>query len=119
MHYAIHFLVQQQIAAGVVPSRERAAENHWSRWETFCEQHSLDPFLFELEDPVPMLQIFAARYRTGEIAPSGNPVRSRTVEDALRAVGQGFTRLGGPDIRKTVNGDIDFHIRRQQRLGKG
>jgi hypothetical protein len=106
-------LVQQQIAAGVVPSRERAAENHWARWETFCEQHSLDPFLFKLEDPVPMLQVFAARYRTGKIAPRGNPVRSLTVEDALRAVGQGFARLGAPDIRKTINGDIDFRIRRQ------
>jgi hypothetical protein len=37
------------------------------------------------------------------------------VEDALRVVGQGFTSVGANDPRKTVTGDIDFHIQRQLR----
>jgi hypothetical protein len=37
------------------------------------------------------------------------------VEDALRAVGQGFASVGAKDPRKTVTGDIDFRIQRQLR----
>jgi hypothetical protein len=37
------------------------------------------------------------------------------VEDALRAVGQGFASMGAQDPRKTITGDIDFHIQRQLR----
>jgi hypothetical protein len=57
--------------------------------------------------------VFATRYRSGEIAPGGQAVRSHTVEDALRAVGQGFTSVGAQDPRKTVTDDIDFRIQRQ------
>jgi hypothetical protein len=37
------------------------------------------------------------------------------VEDALRAVGQGFTSVGAKDPRKTVTVEIDFRIQRQLR----
>jgi hypothetical protein len=50
------------------------------------------------------------RYRSGEVAPGGQAVRSRTVEDALRAVGQGFASVGGHYPRKTATGDIVFHL---------
>jgi hypothetical protein len=57
--------------------------------------------------------IIATRYRSGNIAPSGHPVRSRTVEDAIRAADQNFSSMGGHDIRKTQTGDIDVRIQRQ------
>jgi hypothetical protein len=105
--------VQRHIRAGVVSSRARAADHHWQRWETFCQQHSLDPLLLGLQDPIPALQVFATRYRSGEIAPGGQAVRSHTVEDALCAVGQGFASVGAQDSRKTATGDIDFRLQRQ------
>jgi hypothetical protein len=37
------------------------------------------------------------------------------VEDALRAVGQGFASVGAQDPRKTVTGEIDLRIQRQLR----
>jgi hypothetical protein len=81
-------------------------------WEKFTLESNLDPFLRNCSDPVPIVQVFAQRYRDGRIAPKGNPVRSGTVEDAVRAVGQAFTHLGAPDIRKDVFGEIDFRISR-------
>jgi hypothetical protein len=107
--------VQRQIRAGVVSARTRAADHHWQRWETFCQQHSLDPLLLGLQDPIPALQVFATHYRSGEIAPSGQAVRSHTVEYALRAVGQGFASVGAQDPRKTATGDIDFRLQQQLR----
>jgi hypothetical protein len=77
--------------------------------------HYLDPFLFDLADLVQILQVFATRYRSGEIAPRNQPVRAGTVDDALRAVGQGFVRMGTHDVQKTATGDIDFCIQRQIR----
>jgi hypothetical protein len=81
-------------------------------WEKFTLESNLDPFLRTCSDPVPIIQVFAQRYRDGRIAPKGNPVRSGTVEDTVRALGQAFTHLGGPDIRKDVFGEINFRISR-------
>jgi hypothetical protein len=106
---------QDEIRSGVVPSRARAANRHWECWVTFCHEHYLNPFLFDMSDPVPVLQVFATRYRSGEIAPSGQPVRPGTVDDALRAVGQGFAHVGAKDIRKNTTSNVDFRIQRQIR----
>ncbi|KAL7577853.1 hypothetical protein ACA910_010599 [Epithemia clementina (nom. ined.)] len=107
--------IDHAVRAGIVPSRAAAADRQWERWIQFCESIHVDPWLTEHADPIPFLQIFAARYRDGRIAPSGRPVRSHTVEDALRAVGQTFARLRTHDIRKDSTGDIDFRLQRQLR----
>jgi hypothetical protein len=60
-----------------------------------------------------LLQLFAYRYRTSVLAPSGSPVKSRTVEDALRAVGQTFSALGCADPRLQASGKLDFQLSRQ------
>jgi hypothetical protein len=70
-----------------------------------------------MSDPVPFLQVFATRYRSGEIAPSSRPIRAGTVDDALRAVGQGFACMGANIYEKTT-GNIDFRIQRQIRREK-
>jgi len=106
-------LIRNAVEAGVVPSRAAAANSAWNIWQLFCVSLQADPFLQCGTDPILLLQIFAQRYRDGRIAPSGKQVRSRTVEDAVRAVGQGFTRLGSPDPRLTSNGKLDFRLQRQ------
>jgi hypothetical protein len=106
-------LAKADVAHGVVSSRAAAALGHWSTWCDFCATLSLDPTLQELEDPIPFLQFFLYRYRTSAIAPSGRQVRSRTVEDALRSVGQMFASVGSPDPRLNAVGKIDFRIQRQ------
>lgn len=88
---------QAAVKAGVVPSRSRAALAHWHIWTAFCEKHSVDPTLQEFNDPIPFLQVFAHRYRSGTIAARGQQVRARTVEDALRNVGQTFASVGAAD----------------------
>jgi hypothetical protein len=62
---------------------------------------------------MPILQIFAHRYRLGSLAPSGSPVKARTVEAALRAVGQTFSVLGQADPRLLSSGKLDFWLQRQ------
>ena len=107
--------VQDAVRAGIAPGCAAAADKHWERWMAFCASIPIDPWMFEVYDPVPLLQIFGARYCDGRIAPRGHPVRSRTVEDALRAVGQAFASVGAKDIRKDTVGSIDFRIQRQLR----
>jgi hypothetical protein len=53
------------------------------------------------------------QYRNGVIAPSGYSVRARTVEDAVRAVGQTFAAVGSQDPRLNSHGKIDFRLQRQ------
>jgi hypothetical protein len=78
-------------------------------------ENSIEPFMRRCYDPIPLLQVFAQRYRDGRITPRHNAVRSDTVSDAVRAAGQTFARLGARDIRKDAYGDIDFRIYRHFR----
>ena len=104
---------QEAVRAGVIPSRARAADLHWNRWASFCISLHIDPLLEGVHDTIEILQVFAHRYRSGQIAPSGRQVKSRTVEDSLRAVGQTFTSVGAKDPRLNAVGAIDFRIQRQ------
>ena len=106
-------LVQASIRAGVCPKRASAHDRHWALWQEFCDTHSFDPFLRNFTDAVPILQVFGQQYRDGRIAPSQDSVRARTVEDALRAVGQTMASLGSKDLRRDSSGRIDFRIQRQ------
>lgn len=105
-------LAQQDVSSGVVPSSAGATAGHWELWTTFCTSLGLNPTLCEVPDPVPYLQVFAFRYRRGHINTSRRPVRSRTVEGALRSVGQTLTAVGAPDPRLTPQGETDFRLRR-------
>ena len=107
--------LSEEVAAGVVPSRTRQSARHWQIWCKFCADLVIHPGLPSVRDPVPYLQLFARRYRDGRLTPSGRPVRSRTVEDAVRSVGQAFSALGAPDPRESAPNRIDFRIQRQLR----
>jgi len=103
----------QATRAGIVPPRALASDRHWSLWTTFCTDINLDPYLSDQSiDPILLLRVFAIRYRTGQLAPSGRPVQSRTVENALRSVGQTLALLGTPDPRLNHMGAVDFRLTR-------
>jgi hypothetical protein len=85
-------------------------EKHWGRWEQFCLDNNVDPYLQTWDDPIPIIQVFGERYRDGRLAPLHNAVKSRTVEDALRAVVQAHAILGthGKTITETsISGSND------------
>jgi hypothetical protein len=74
--------------------------------------------LVHVADKVKFLQVFAHRVRIGTLArnASNKPVRSRTVKDYLRSVGQGFTSVGALDPRHQVGTTLtDFRLYRQLR----
>jgi hypothetical protein len=98
--------------AGVTASRTRSGDAHWDRWGDFCQDLALDPLLPNVEDPIPLLQVFAQRYRQGTLPQQRQAVRSRTVEDALRSVAQTFTGMGKADPRLTPQGKVDFRLKR-------
>ena len=106
---------QAAVRAGVVDQRTRNANSHWLLWVDFCAECSVDPWFHDGQDPIPYLQVFAARYRDGRLAPRGQPVRSGTVSDALRSVGQAFQSVGARDIRLNPHGRLDFRLTRQLR----
>ena len=83
--------------ASVVPDRASKKDGHWDVWTQFCEDHSVDPFLSEVTDKLPFLEVFGAMLRSGEIAPRGNPIRSRSVEDYIRTVGEEIASMGAND----------------------
>jgi hypothetical protein len=106
-------IVDERIRSGVTAKRANVMDKHWGCWEQLCLDHNVDPYLQAWEDPVPIIQVFGERYRDSRLAPLHKTIKSRTVEDAIRAVGQAHARLGAPDPRKDHHGGIDFRIQRQ------
>jgi hypothetical protein len=106
---------QAAARAGIVSSRATSNDNSWKMWADFCHDLLVDPWLTGTTDPILLLQVFAERHRTGQLAPRGKPVKSRTVEGALRAVGQAFTSVGAFDPCLTPRGSTEFRLRRQLR----
>ena len=108
-------LVQEEINKGVVPSRTRADKRYFRKWEIFCRAPNMDTFLDKVQGPVPFLQIFTSRVRSGLLAHNREPVRSRTAEAYLRAVGQTFANVGIGDPRLNKHGSIEHRLQRQIR----
>ena len=108
-------LAQEAVRTNVVAKRANSATGHWRLWVEFCTEHNVDPWFKQGEDPIPYLQVFALRYRDGRIAPRGKPVRSGTVSDALRSIGQAFQRMGAPDPRFNEFGATDYRLKAQLR----
>ena len=76
---------------------------------------ALDPLLLAYQDPVPILNTFSRDYQTGNIAPDSRGVRSRTVEDAVRSIGQVIAMVGAKDPRMISTGKIDGRLQIQFR----
>lgn len=109
---------EEAVASGVVPSRNTAANADWAVWVKFCVSIRQEPLLLHVSDKIRVLQVFAHRVRVGKLARNtrNEPVRSRTVENYLRSVGQGFTSVGAPDPRhQPVTHQLDFRLYRQLR----
>ena len=108
-----HGLAMQAVRAGTVPARARSRDNTWLRWCDYCDELVVDPMLSDVDDPVAIIQVFAERWRTGQIAPLGNAVRSRTVENALRAIGQTLASVGAEDLRFDSRGKLEYRLQQQ------
>jgi len=102
----------RDVSMGQSRSRASAAHTTWTVWTHFCSSLGVDPVTLNVPDPIALLQVFAHRYRGGELSPSRTQVRSRTVGDALRAIGQTLAHLGHPDPRLTHTGAIDLRLQR-------
>ena len=105
----------EDIAESLSTGQSCAADGHQTKWANFCSRVSLNPLLIGYKEPVPILNTFSRYYRTGDIAPTSGPVRSCTVEDAVRSIGQALEALGlaGPCYGK--DGKIDIRLRSQLR----
>ena len=101
-------LAQAAARSAKVPSRVVAEDNTWIVWRDFCLEHNVDPLLATVTDPIPYFQVFGQRYRDGRLAKDGKPVYARTVEDAMRQIGQTMASLGAKDHRLIGPRQIDF-----------
>ena len=100
----------EDIAEGLSTGRAYAADGHWTKWANFFSRVPLNPLLIVYKDPVPILNIFARDYRTGDITPTSSPVRSRTAEDAVQSIGQALAALGLADPRYGKDGNINIRL---------
>ena len=108
-------IATEDIREGLSVVQATAADGHWIKWAYFCARVALDHLLVAYKDPVPILNVFAQDYRTGNITPNSRGVRSKTVEDAVRSIGQAIAMLGAKDPRMMSTGKIDGRLQIQFR----
>ena len=108
-------LAQATTRTALVPQRANARDYTWSIWESYCASLGISPFLEAISDPIPYLQVFAQRYRDGRLSKSTHGVRSRTVEQALRDIGQTLAGLGAFDPRLDGPRTLDLRLTHQLR----
>ncbi len=109
---------QATVLQGISPGRASSAATAWSKWIEFTNDLGLDPFLQAFQDKVPFLQVFAHRVHIGELAASGNPIRSRSAEDYVPHIGQTFLHVGAKDPRLNSAHTIDFRLQRTLKAWK-
>ena len=114
----LQHLVQEEVRSQVVPAYSIKKDGHWNIWLKYCRTHKLAPFLHGIKDKIAILQVFGHRFCVGKIAPRGKHIMSKSVQDAVRSVGQGFIVLGANDSHHTSDGKIDFRLKRQFRSYK-
>lgn len=89
----------------VVPATQSDRASLFTAWVAFCADLGHGPFLDNVPNDLHLdfFIVYACRYRRGVLSRSTLPVRSKRVEEALRAVGQEFARLGLQDPRLDGN----------------
>ena len=105
----------EDIREGLSVCQATAADGHWTKWAYFCARVALDSLLINYKDPVTILNAFSRDCRTGNIAPNSRAVRSRTVEYAVRLIGQAIAVWGAKDPQITSMGKIDGRLQLQFR----
>ena len=108
-------LADEAARSGVVSATRDATDRTWQVWLDFCAELHVDPLLQTVDDPIAVLQVYADQVRDGTSSRSGQPVRSATVDSALRDVGQTCALLGAADPRLNRMGKLDLRLSRQLR----
>ena len=101
--------VQAAARERVSKQRRASSTSAWTIWTAFCVSLGVDTNSLP-SDPIPLLQVFAQRLRAGTLSARGNAIRSRTVEDVIRGVGQAYASMGALDPRMTPHGKLDFRL---------
>lgn len=102
----------QTADTAVVPKTRAARAAVFQSWTGFCASFGHDASLCRITDPETRLchlLVFGLRIRRTGTKQTGGPVRAKTVEAALLAIGEGITMLGGSDPRKQTPGSDRNH----------
>ena len=86
-------IVEAEVQAGINEDYADRKDCHWIIWETYCAKTHLNPFLLDIKGLVSYLEIFGQQLRNGQLANSGQKIRSATVSDYLTLAGQRFANM--------------------------
>ena len=98
---------------GLTAAHAKQKDCHWEIWHECCLSCAIDPFLRNVNNPKPFLQVFGSLHQHGTISASGKPVAASTAQDVVRSVGQKFARMGAKDPRLDVHGNVDHRLNLQ------
>jgi hypothetical protein len=98
---AEHLSLLAEQATGVTKNCSKAKQEHWRIWTHFCHDAGLNPSLFYIQDPVPVLRVFIRRFADKRPASSGKPISGQHAEDAGGPLsGPDASRVGDQQLPK-------------------
>jgi hypothetical protein len=110
-------LAQEVSQSTVVPQCAFSRDNTWDIWKDFFMEHSINPLLNSVEDPIHYFMVFGICYHDGRLTKDGEPVRSWTLEEALHSIGQTMASLGSKDHCFSAHNKLEYHLSNNCQLG--
>ena len=108
-YYDAHTAVTKDLSYSNIHKETIACQKR----DRFCRWLQIPPDLHGIKDPVPLLQIFSHKVRTGVLAVNNKVIQKISVEQYICSVGQIFAAVGDPDPQFNRVGSIHFRLDRQ------
>ena len=98
---------------GISSSKIHKDTIYWRKWDSFWRWLQIPPDLHCIRYPVPFLQIFAHKVRTGVLLVKKKDIQKRSMEQYIRSLGQIFAAMRGPNPQFDRVGSINFRLVQQ------
>ena len=84
----------------------------WCQWQHFCSWIQISPDLEGIEDPIPLLHIFADCVCDVLLSAQGHPIKKLLVKQCIRLIGKMFTSVGSNNPHHKCMKKLDFWLGR-------
>ena len=89
-------IAQKTVNVGVSAGPTQGTNTSWEKWSGFTNGLALDPLVEIVDDKTSILQVFAQRVCTGELAAYKNPIWDWLTKDYVWYVSQMFLGMRAP-----------------------
>ena len=98
------------VTEGLYAPRIRKENTSWKQQDDFCAWLRIPTNLQVIHDPIPFLQIFTHKDRTGILAGNHQTIHKQSMDQYIHSEGNIFADVGDPDPIPNTVGSTNFRL---------